>query len=70
MGKVDTRFSAIGIANEIPSTASSQGNETGSELESELTSYLGTLGLGDNHLAKVVSLLQATHGEVSVDRQR
>lgn len=65
MGEVDTRFSAIGIANEIPLTASSQGNATGSELESELTSYLGTLGLGDNHLAKVVSLLQATHGEGS-----
>ena len=37
--------------------------ETSSELLSELTSYLGNLGLGDPHLAKVVSLLQATHGE-------
>ena len=40
------------------------GPESGSqtELMSELATYLGKLGLGDEHLAKVISLMQATSG--------
>ena len=39
--------------------------EVGSQtmLMSELTGYLGELGLGEEHLAKVISLMQATGGE-------
>jgi two-component system nitrate/nitrite response regulator NarL len=33
------------------------------DLVAELTAYLAKLGLGDAHLARVISLLQATHGE-------
>ena len=65
MGELDLGPSAIGIARENPAPPDLQGMGTGTELLSELTSYLGQLGLGDNHLAKVISLLQATHGEGS-----
>lgn len=37
--------------------------KTKTDLVAELTAYLAKLGLGDAHLAKVISLLQATHGE-------
>ena len=65
MGELDLGSSAIGIAREHPAPPDLQDMGTGTELMSELTSYLGQLGLGDNHLAKVISLLQATHGEGS-----
>lgn len=32
------------------------------QMMSDLTSYLGKLGLGDEHLAKVISLMEATGG--------
>ena len=63
MGVSESMLSAISIAGEDLSPASSEALETGPELLSELTSYLGKLGLGANHLAKVISLLQATNGE-------
>jgi DNA-binding NarL/FixJ family response regulator len=37
--------------------------KTKTDLVAELTAYLAKLGLGDAHLARVISLLQATHGE-------
>lgn len=37
--------------------------QTKPDLVAELTDYLAKLGLGDAHLARVLSLLQATHGE-------
>ena len=42
----------------------SEVGNAGVEPVSELTSYLSNLGLGDDHLARVVSLLQATQGDV------
>jgi len=38
-----------------------------SSVLADLTAYLGKLGLGDEHLAKVMSLLQATHGEPDIE---
>ena len=53
MGVSESMLSAISIAGEDLSPASSEALETGPELLSELTSYLGKLGLGANHLAKL-----------------
>ena len=41
-------------------TGIGQEGRSRTEVMSELTSYLGKLGLGDEHLAKVISLMQAT----------
>ena len=65
MGESRSTQSTISIAEVDASPVASVAVETGTEPLSELTSYLGNLGLGANHLAKVVSLLQATQGEVS-----
>ena len=65
MSRADSGATTIDKVREDSPTPSSQAMATGSELMSELTSYLGTLGLGDNHLAKVISLMQATQGEES-----
>lgn len=56
---------AIDVENGIDLEGSSK-----TEMMSELTSYLGNLGLGEEHLAKVISLMQATGGQaVPVDFQ-
>ena len=61
MGVSEARLSTISISREGPLPAISEPLESGSGLVSELTSYLGELGLGANQLEKVVSLLQAGH---------
>ena len=48
----------IAVENGIKSNSGSQ-----TDLKSELTSYLSELGLGDGHLANVISLMQATGGQ-------
>ena len=64
MGESVSTLSAIGIAGVgvLPVDPGVVGN--GSEPISELASYLGDLGLDANHLAKVLTLMQASHGEV------
>ena len=61
-GDSESRLSAVSIAGEEPSPVSSTLLEAGTEPLLELTDYLGNLGLGDNYLAKVISLLLATQG--------
>ncbi len=48
----------LDVGNDVGQEGSSQ-----TALMSELSSYLGNLGLGDEHLAKVISLMQATNGQ-------
>ena len=61
MGETGLKPSAVSVVELEPVPAEAVGSN--SDLLSELTSYLTTLGLDDAHLAEVVSLMQATHGE-------
>ena len=51
------------IEQQLPEQPAPPVTQTNGQLVSELTSYLVELGLGDAHLAKVISLLEATQGE-------
>ena len=63
MGESGSKLSAVSIAEREQDLANGDAVGSNSDLQSELTSYLTTLGLDDAHLAKVVSLMQGTHGE-------
>lgn len=63
MGESGLKLSAVSVVEMEPVRADAEDVGSNSEVLSELTSYLTTLGLDDAHLAEVVSLMQATHGE-------
>ena len=63
MGEVFANPGAVSVSEKESSLAGTVTEGADSDLVSELTDYLGNLGLGDTHLARVFSLMNATHGD-------
>ena len=67
MVEASSRISAVSLVEEDTPPIETSQPRPNADVMSDLTDYLAKLGLGDAHLANVISLMQATRADVATE---